>query len=96
MSITREHALARARQYVAQVSADSATEFVLVDELTREYEFGWVFFYNTRAYLETGDEMQMAAGNAPVIVSTNGTVHVTGTAHPVEHYITLYRKSARV
>jgi hypothetical protein len=96
MSITREQARAAAKRYVANVSADGGTEYVVVEELTREYDFGWVFFYNTRAYVETGDEMQMAVGNAPVIVSRDGAVHVTGTAHPVEHYIDLFRRSQAV
>jgi hypothetical protein len=94
MHITREQAVAAARQYVADASADSGTEFVVVEQLTREYDFGWVFFYDTRAYVETGDELQMAVGNAPVIVSTDGAVHETGTAYPIEHYVDLFRKSA--
>jgi Immunity protein 35 len=53
-----------------------------------EYEFGWVYFYNSREYTDTGELLYSLVGNAPVIVSRmDGELYETGTAHPVEHYI---------
>jgi hypothetical protein len=69
----------------------------LVVTKTTEYDFGWVFAYNTKQYLETDNINCALAGNAPLIVDKNdGQVYVTGTARPVEHYIEEYRKGVRI
>lgn len=61
---------------------------------TLERSFGWVFFYNTQKYVETGEMKYMLGGNAPLIVDRiNGHVHETGTAEPIEFYIDEYLKS---
>ena len=52
---------------------------VIIDEL--EYEFGWVFCYNTKQYIETGDTSYALVGNAPLIVDrANSELYVTGTS----------------
>ena len=52
-----------------------------------------MFFYDTREFVETNDEVARAVGNAPVIVDAkSGRLESTGSAHPVEVYIELYRK----
>lgn len=69
-------------------------EFVILDEHTIEEDFGWVFFYQSKQYLETNDFRFALAGNAPYIVNKlDGSIHVTGTAHPTEYYIQNYRES---
>ena len=66
---------------------------VLVSE-TIEKEWGWVFFYQSRKYIETGDFQYMLGGNAPYIVDRNtGELVVTGTAYPIEHYIKEYEQT---
>jgi hypothetical protein len=60
-------------------------------ERTIELELGWVFFYQTKAYIETGDVMKALIGNAPIIINKQtGAIHVTGTAHRINHYIIKY------
>ena len=67
---------------------------VVVSE--REYDFGWVFFYNTKEYVDSGDPVLGLVGNAPLIVDrTDGQLYVTGTAHHLEHYIEEYRQGTR-
>ena len=69
-------------------------DFVVVDKFTREFPWGWVFFYNSRQFTETQDPLDALGGNAPFIVNrTTGEVRVTGTAHPIEHYIREYEAS---
>jgi hypothetical protein len=65
---------------------------LVMDEHTRELDFGWVFFYQAREYLETGDTEKMMVGNAPLIVDRTGRAFVTGTALSIEQYIDEYRK----
>lgn len=41
---------------------------MIIDESTREYEYGWLFFYDSKAYLEKEQEHSNYVGNAPVLV----------------------------
>jgi len=61
---------------------------LIIEGSTRETEFGWLFFYNAKEYLETGDFRYCLAGNAPLFISKrDGAVYVTGTARPIEEYV---------
>ena len=74
--------------------ANTPKDVVVVDKLTIERSWGWVFFYNTQRYLETRNFRDALAGNAPFIVNRyTGELRVTGTAHPIEHYIAEYKRS---
>lgn len=66
---------------------------VVTQEL--EYEFGWVFCYDTKEFVERGDPHDAVAGNAPVIIDRSGKMYVTGTARPLEHYVKEYRRGKR-
>jgi len=66
-------------------------ECLILDEHTIEREWGWVFFYQSREFVETGEARTMLSGNAPIIVCRHdGTLRHTGTALPVEKYIEEY------
>jgi hypothetical protein len=66
---------------------------VILDDKTIERPFGWVFFYESREYLDTRDLALRMIGNAPLIVDRrDGSIHVTGTAEPIEHYIKEYEE----
>src|ERR1700733_1541778 len=59
-------------------------DWVVLDEHTMERTWGWVFFYNSKSYLETRDFRYALAGNAPYIVNRQtGELRVTGTAYPI-------------
>jgi len=74
--------------------ANPLLDIVLLPQLTMEFELGWVFFYQTREYVETGDMMQMMEGNDPLIINKfDGSLHVTGTGLPIEKHIRDYIKS---
>lgn len=91
--ITRAQAQDLAEQHVAAFR-ESVPDLVLMPESTIERPFGWVFFYDSRRYIETGDSSLAVCGNAPVIVNRHtGELWVTGTAHPVERYIEEYEAS---
>jgi ribosomal protein L7/L12 len=66
-------------------------ELVVVDDSTIERDWGWVFFYSSKKWIETGDIQYALGGNAPYIVNRfDGSIHETGTAHSIEHYIDIY------
>ncbi|MBP0462391.1 hypothetical protein J5Y09_00575 [Roseomonas sp. PWR1] len=64
----RDRATAIAVAMEAVAAADPTTDWVPVEEATRERPFGWVVFYTTRAHRETGEPRFMKPGNGPVAV----------------------------
>jgi Immunity protein 35 len=71
--------------------AKAGLELVLVDQETIERDFGWVFFYDSKKRLETGNLRAAILGNAPIVVTKiDGKIHETGTAHPPEYYLSRF------
>ncbi len=69
-------------------------ELVLLEDETLAEEFGWVFFYNTKKFQETGDFRDMVGGNAPIIIDKDtGELTEAGTAFDIDYYIEEYRRS---
>jgi hypothetical protein len=94
MTITKVEAEKIARDYVKAKEAGAGCGLVLLDESTMERDFGWVFFYNSKDYLETGEIRHTLAGNAPIVVTrADGAVHVTGTALPLERYLEKFTRA---
>lgn len=63
-------------------------------DYTEEHDFGWVFFYNTAEFIDTGDYLKSLIGNAPLIVNKESKeIIVTGTAHDVSYYVGNYIKT---
>ncbi|MGW8390578.1 YrhB domain-containing protein [Pseudoduganella sp. HUAS MS19] len=92
ISLAEARALVEQRLFTYEALPDDDA-WVLIPESTVERNFGWVFFYNSRKFLETGDLQFAQAGNAPLLVKRDsGEIVVLGTAYPVEHYITEYEK----
>lgn len=88
MRITKEEAERIAHEYVRTRKVEPDVELVLLTEKTIERSFGWVFFYDSKRYVQTGEFRDAVLGNAPIVVTKHdGRVHETGTAHPVEHYL---------
>lgn len=91
---TMDEARGLVNEYLAKLQAGRPYELGVIEDRTREEDFGWVFFYNTKPFIETGDMQWALGGNAPLIVDRRtGELHVTGTAHPVEHYIEEFRRT---
>ena len=66
----------------------------ILAECTEEYDFGWVFYYDSARFIETGDSREALAGNAPLIIDKeSGELVVTGTAHDTAYYVDNYIKT---
>lgn len=64
------------------------SDCVIVEGATREYSRCFVFFYQSKKFIETGDVRAMLGGNGPVFVNReDGRVFETGSAFPVCHYV---------
>jgi len=61
-----------------------------------EHDFGWLYFYDSSGHVESGRVSDALVGNAPLIVDrVDGKLYITGTAHPIEHYLQEYRRGNR-
>jgi hypothetical protein len=91
--MTRSDAEGIARSYLKAWEQGTGLEFIVQPQYTIERSFGWVFFYNSKRYIETGNVLDGLAGNAPIVVTrSDGRVHVTGTALPLEQYLEKFNK----
>jgi immunity protein 35 of polymorphic toxin system len=94
--IDKAAATAIARDFLSRLQVRANIDLALQPDSTIERDFGWVFFYNSTKYLETKNFRDAVAGNAPLIVDRDdGSVHLTGTADPVETYIERYERDRR-
>lgn len=65
----------------------------LIDEASFEKPYGWYFFGQSNAYLETGNVLDMIIGDGGFIVERqDGRVFAFGSAYPVETWIANYEK----
>lgn len=87
--INLNQAMTIAKAYLNDLQSDMGIPMQVVK--TREESFGWIFFYQSKEYLDTENFSAMLAGNAPFIVDKeSGTLHVLGTAQPVDFYVEEY------
>jgi ribosomal protein L7/L12 len=77
-----------ARRRVEKEVLSSKSDCALVEANTLEYPHCFVFIYQSKKYIETGDFHSMLVGHGPVLVArSDGSVFETGSAFPVEHYV---------
>jgi len=54
---------------LASMSSSGEVQYALVEKHTIERPFGWVFFYNSKEFVETGIGRYRVYGNGPIIVN---------------------------
>ena len=69
-TITHERALAIAREAILHLSPGH--EFVILEEQTVEKDYGWIFQFTTRRFLETRDPGTLVPGTGPLVVEKEG------------------------
>lgn len=57
-----------------------------------EHRWGWMFFYNTKKWLETRSFRDGLIGNSPVFVTRNGVFHepVAGSGQPPKEHLRIF------
>jgi hypothetical protein len=91
--LTKEQAREKALKEILKYWQIEDDEPVIMDEDTMEEDFGWVFFYESRNFLDTKIYTYFLTDNAPIIVNKyDGSTHLTGTYGDIEDYIEEYRK----
>ena len=77
---------------LAEMERAGDTALVIVDRYTRDEGWCWIFFDNSRAYVEDGDDAETLAGNGPIVVEkATGRVHELVTAYPVDDQLARLR-----
>lgn len=86
--LSYEDAKKLAKEHYTSAYADVRGGVVFLEEQTISTPYGWVFFCNTREFLDTGNVFNTILSSAPVLVeAATGKLHQFGTRHPVEHYL---------
>lgn len=63
----------------------------ILENETIEKDWGWIFFYQSKVYIESGDFRDMLGGNAPIFIDKKtGKLSYAGTAFGIDHYIKEY------
>lgn len=86
--ITQQEAEQLVYQQINRPSPDwpEKPEMIVLHSIERP--LGWIVYWTTRIFHETGDTRHAIAGNSPYFVGReDGTVLVTGTAPPIEQRI---------
>jgi hypothetical protein len=84
-----EGELTRVEQALSR--GEYADGIAIMDSETMEFAWGWVFFYQSKKFLEMGGDDFALWGNAPFIVNKKtGEVRATGTSRPIAHYVREY------
>lgn len=65
----------------AHVEDDDSPE--IVRDATIRKPYGWICFYQSRLFLTTGNPSARLAGNGPLVVLEDGTVHALGSAQSI-------------
>lgn len=91
--LTLDEAKGVANAFIACLGDRYGVELALFDNVQEEFEHGWLFYYNARAFVETHDEAHRLYGPVPLIVDKEtGKVTETGPL-PIGRYIDGYRPS---
>jgi hypothetical protein len=91
--VTKADATGLAVDYLRGKEREAGIDLVLLDSNTIEKSFGWVFFYDSKRHVESGNFRDALAGNAPFVVTkADGRVHETGTARPLDEYLRRFER----
>jgi hypothetical protein len=89
--ITRERAFEIARAAISGLKP--GTEFVLDEPRTVEKDWGWIFSFATRAYLESRDPRAIVPGTGPLVVErADGATAFLSTSVPPARAVAEYEK----
>lgn len=71
--------------------AEQGDSVIIIESSTIEKDYGWIFFYNSKKFIETKNSRHFLVGNGPIVVEkADGSVHKLGTAGGGKYQIELY------
>jgi hypothetical protein len=78
--ITKTIATELARERVTQLADAVGDHFELLLSETKDVGRGWVFFFNTAAFVQSRNPADALAGNGPLLVLRDGQIHELSSA----------------
>ena len=85
LSISFDQAKTIAEETVRRFADANGDAFDIVSHETIDQ--GWLFFYNSKAFIESGDPSARLVGNGPIFVDRNGAVAALSSAIPWQETI---------
>lgn len=81
--MNRDEAKAAVIEQLHGRGVGGADGIAIIESETIEKPYGWIFFYNSRRYVESGDLVYAFAGQGPVVVvADTREVIELGSAYP--------------
>lgn len=88
-NIAMEHIL-------AQISV-SGDEIVIMDDKTIETNWGWIFFYQGKRWIESQDRRYKILGLYPIVIEKNdGSLHFLDVAGSLEECVREYEQRRKI
>lgn len=91
MIVNYDTAKDMAMKELEKLETKSGISLALLESATVEFEYGWVFCYQSQEYVNTGNTESLVGGNAPFIIDKfTAEIVITGTGKPMEVYLDEY------
>ncbi|MFY8186895.1 MAG: YrhB domain-containing protein [Flavobacterium sp.] len=95
--LTDEQTLEIANKYISYLQNKTNIKVLIYKEHIIRKEYGNIYFYDSKEYIETGVFAHRLLGNAPFLVEKKtGRVVVFGTAYSDDYYIKAYESGTLV
>jgi hypothetical protein len=78
--INSNEARALAIKAIESFQNESRIAFSLLEHDTITFEDGWIFYWDSTAYIESGKFEDAIAGNAPLVIFKNGDIRQAPTS----------------
>lgn len=80
------------QNYVAADLLALGTELHIYDELTVTKSYGWVIHWDSKKFVDSGDNRFRLVGNGPLLVLISGEIVQFGTGMPFEYYLEKFER----
>ena len=90
--VSKEVAQTMVQQWLDEAPKQGGPDDMIITHVD-EHPWGWMFFYDSRQYLESGNILHAVAGNCPVYVTRDdGVLHgsVTGSGVLIAQHLKLF------
>jgi len=94
--INFQTAKALALDKLRDIESKGKVKLGLIENTVIEFEYGWIFCYQSQEFIKTNNFNEMISGNAPLLVDKyDGIVFVTGTGKDINAYMSIYSEFKR-
>ncbi|WP_046246005.1 YrhB domain-containing protein [Hymenobacter terrenus] len=78
---------------IGELPGNDALDLVLIEPLVVESDLAWLFPFNTREYVHTGNVRAMAIGVGPIVVNRETGIAFVAPPMPTKHLLAQYAAS---